>query len=170
MSELLEENYDYLAAGETSPPLGLEFDEEAGDALANPDESEAFPLSSEEDVEGLLWLGYLTATDTVFGHRFTLRTITHGEKLAVSLVTKEYEDTLGMADAYAAATIAASLVMLDGHPFGASLDVAEDPVRRIEANFKLVKRWFDPVIQALYQKYAQLRVRQELAFHNLQSK
>src|SRR5882672_2867157 len=58
--------------------------------------NEQFSEQISQDVEGLLYLGYLTTDVQVYGHHFTLKTLTRGERLAVAQVTKEYQDTLSL--------------------------------------------------------------------------
>lgn len=160
---IIEPDQDFSLAGQQ--PRGFEFDGEALNAV----EVDAFPEDIQQDVDGLMWLGYLSDSFELFGHQFTIRTLTRGERLAITQLTKEYEETLGMADAYQTAVVAASLMVIDGRPL-ADLQPGGKVISRIRENFDIVQKWYDPVIEALYERVGQLNVRQQVAFVELQSK
>ena len=139
------------------------------EGVSNPAPVEDFDPQHKEAVEGLLWLGYLTSTFTLHGHKFTIKTLTRGERLAVTQVAKPYEETLGLAMAITTATVAACLVMVDDQPFNPSLG----PVAlttRIEDNFRIISDWYDPVIEGIVREYNNLTIKQTAAFTELQSK
>ena len=73
-----------------------------------------FPDEVNEDVDGLIWLGYLEDVVDYCGHEFVIRTLRSEEQLLASLVTKEYTDTLGQAKAWVAAHVGLALVSIDG--------------------------------------------------------
>lgn len=148
-------------------PRGMQFTEEAGDNLVNAIPADQF--IDQEGIEGLLWLGYLTDTFDLYGHTFVVRTLTRGERMACTLVAKEWEDTLGMAAAYETATVAAALQFIDGEPFQPQLQ-STDPQYRIKQNFLRVQNWYEPVVQALGRKIQLLHIRQIEAFNELESK
>lgn len=162
---IIEPDQDFSLAGQQ--PRGFAFDTDA--QTLNVVEAEAFPEDIQRDVDGLMWLGYLSDSFELFGHQFTIRTLTRGERLAITQLTKEYEETLGMADAYSTAIVAASLMVIDGRPL-ADLQPGKSAISRIRENFDLVQKWYDPVIEALYERVGQLTVRQQVAFVELQSK
>lgn len=138
--------------------------------LVNLEPADEFDPRHKEAIDGLLWLGFLTETITYYGHKFTIKTLTRGERLAVTMVSKEYEDTLGMAMALETATVAAALISVDNRPLNPELSPNQDPMTRIQDNFELIKDWYDVIIESLYQSYTQLLVRQVQAFIELQSK
>jgi len=109
-----EQDQDYAAASEA--PHGFEFGGSVASPVLNPVEADEFPPAAKDAIDGLLWLGYLSEDFELFGHRFTIKTLTRGDRLAASLLTKEWEETLGLADAYQTATVAASLMAVDGQP------------------------------------------------------
>ena len=158
---------DFAAAEEA--PHGFQFGERDGEAVLEPVTAPAFPSSAMEPVSGLLWLGYLAEDVPLFGHVFAIKTLTRGEKLAVASLTKEWEDTLGLSDAYQAATVAASLLSVDGQPV-MELDPAADRSAAIARTFARVKGWYDPVLGALFERVNDLEQRQVAAFIALQSK
>lgn len=159
---IIEPDSDF---GLANAPPGFEFDQENLNAV----EADTFPPQIQVDVDGLMWLGYLTDSFELFGHSFTIRTLTRGERLAISQLTKEYEDTLGMADAYQTAVVAASLIVIDGRPL-IDLEMNTSTMSRIRQNFEIIQKWYDPVIEALYERVGQLTIRQQIAFVELQSK
>lgn len=122
-----------------------------------------------QDVEGLLWLGKLTHNCTLYGHTFTLRTLTRGERLSVALFVREYEETLGLADAMQTAYLALSIETVDGRALTSPLgpETAEERLRR---NFNTVHQWFDPVLEALWLEYKVLTNRAIAAFQELEGK
>jgi hypothetical protein len=156
-----------FAAAEAPP--GFEFGERDGETVLEPIEASGFPDSAMEPVAGLLWLGYLTDSATLFGHSFVIKTLTRGEKLTVAILTKEWEETLGLADAYQAATVAASLLSVDSQPL-VDLDPSADRAAAVGRTFDRVKGWYGPVLDALFERVNDLEQRQIAAFIALQSK
>lgn len=124
------------------------------------------------DVEGLLFLGYLTDHFELWGHSFTIRTLRRGERLAIAQIVQDWENTLGYADAFQTAYVAACMMEVDNRPLAMPLEPGEEkrPLTWIRRNFEIVNRWFDPVIEQVYEKYSNLLNRQTLAFIELQGK
>ncbi len=153
-------------------PQGLEFSAEAGDALVVPAQAptDKFDPRFKDDIDGLVWLGFLTDTFTMYGHTFTIQTLTRGERMAVTQVAKPYEDTLGAGMALGTATVAACILMVNGMPLNPAFTHDEAPLSRINANFEIVSKWFDPLIEAIYAKFTELQMRQIDAFYELESK
>lgn len=167
MSQHDYEDQDYRAA---EAPHGFEFGGTPDAPVLNAVETaDTFPSDSMEAINGLIWLGYLSDSFALFGHHFVVRTLTRGDRLAVTLLTKEWEDTLGMADAYQTAVVAAALVEVDGHPL-TEIVPRPDRTEQIRANFGLVRTWYEPVVEAVFERVARLNVRQEAAFTALQAK
>jgi len=157
-----------LAAAEA--PHAFQFGEAGGEPTLSPIEATSdFPDQAMDPVQGLLWLGYLTEEVWLFGHTFTIKTLTRGEKLAVALATKEWEDTLGLADAYQTVTVAAALMEVDHVPI-ASLDRGADRTAVVGQVFERVRGWYDPVVEALFERVIALEKRQVAAFMALQGK
>ena len=162
-----EADQDFGPAGFT-----VERDSETDQPMLNATSVEEFDPKIYDDVEGLLFLGYLTANVNVFGHNFVIKTLRRGERLACALLVKEYEESLGMGDALETAYVAASILSLDGRPLSAALGPEEerDPMQRIRANFERVVKWYDPVIESVYIEYGNLLMRQAAAFGELELK
>lgn len=127
-----------------------------------------FSPESAQDVNGLLVLGALTHAVAYGGHNFVLRTLRAGEEIAVTLVTKEYADTLGYAKAYAIATVSAALELVDYMPMYEAL--GPDMSTPIRQKFTTVSQWYWPVVEKLYNEYLVLLERQINAFEELQVK
>lgn len=161
-----EPDPDYLSLGSVRMA-----NDPSGYLVANAVEAEEFDPSISEDVEGLLLLGYLTTSATIYGHNFILKTLARGEKLAVARFVKAYEDTLGIADALETATLALSIISVDGRPLTIPLSEADRaPEVTLARNFSVIAKWFDPVLNALYLEYQDLRNRADEAFLELQGK
>lgn len=128
-----------------------------------------FPPEVAEEVIGLLYLGQLTSDVHWAGHNFTLRTLKTGEELAVALLLKDFTDNIGMAKAYATATVAAALESVDGRPLIGALG----PDVRVSIGDKhqyLSENWYWPVIEFLYNEYLKLLERQIAAFQAFEGK
>lgn len=164
-----EPDADFSAAGDL--PLGFErIETEDGDVLVNAQKADEFDPRHANDVEGLLFLGYLTDEFELFGHTFIIRTLRRGERLACALVVKEWEETLGIGDALETAYVSASLMSVDGRALTAPLGPSENPIVRIRSNFGQVSKWYDYVVESIYQRYSALLVRQHAAFTELEGK
>lgn len=152
--------------------FGIEFanDPETGQVVVNLEKADEFDERIGQDVEGLLWLGRLTSDVEIFGHSFTLRTLTRGERLACALFVHDYEDTLGLADALQTAYLSLAIELVDGRPLSIPLEQRESTEARLSRNFAIVQRWYDPVLEALFAEYNLLIVREAEAFRELEGK
>ena len=91
-------------------------------STVNPLGAEVFPEEWKQPFEGLLYLGYLhKEIKKIPFHTFVVRTLTVNEKLEITLVTKDYQDTVGYGRAYRAAVVAAGLESVDGRELILSL-------------------------------------------------
>ena len=128
-----------------------------------------FPDDVVEDVDGLLWLGYLEDNVEFCGHEFVIRTLRLEDEMLAGLVSKEYIDSLGQAKAWIAAQVALALVSVDGDeafcpPAGPS---KKESAR---ARFKYVtSNWFEPTVNYLYSQYAELIERQAKALEEMEN-
>lgn len=129
---------------------------------------DAFPHSVREDIDGLIWLGYLEAQMPFCGHDFVIRTLRGDEELLAGLVVKDYTETLGQAKAHVWSTIALALVAVDG---------AEDfcppatPNKKdyARARFQWVTtNWYWPTARAIFNRYSELLGRQQEALDALE--
>lgn len=161
-----EPDPDYSSLGSVL----LSTDAETGRLVANAAEVEEFDPRIENDLEGLLYLGYLTKNCSIFTHQFVLKTLTRGEKLAILRYCADYDDTMGIGDALETATLALAVVTANGRPLSVALTKEETAEDRLQRNFPIVAKWYDPVLEELYLEYQELVQRMNAAFAALQSK
>lgn len=167
-------NYEFVPEAERDlSHFGITFDndEETGQVLVNLEKTaEEFDSRIGQDLEGLLYLGRLTSDCEIYGHSFTLRTLTRGERLAASLFVQEYESSLGLADALQTAFLSLSIELVDGRPLSIPLEQRESTEARLTRNFAIIRNWYDPVLEALYAEYQKLIMREVDAFRELEGK
>lgn len=149
---------------------GLAIQPETGKTFLTSMPEEEFDPQYKDDVDGLLWLGYLTRSCPLYGHHFILKSLTRGERLAVTLVAQEYSETVGLGMAMESATVSASLLTKNGVPFHPKLSETQDPIIRIREAFQEVNSWYDPLIEALFTQYKFLNLRVAQAFAELEGK
>ena len=119
-----------------------------------------FPDEVMEDVDGLLWLGYLDDVIEFCGHEFVIRTLRLEDEMLAGLITKEYADTMSETKAFVTAQVALALVSVDGDenfcpPAGPnSKDYARARFNYVASN------WYEPTVAYIYTKYADLLERQ----------
>jgi len=116
--------------------------------------SDSFPEKWKQEFEGLLYLGYLRkeVLDIPF-HKFVVRTLTINEKLEISLLTKEYVDTIGYGRAYRAAVVAAGLETVDGR----TLLPSNKGTNVLRQKFEyVINSWYDAVIDVLFKHIDEL--------------
>lgn len=119
-----------------------------------------FPDRVQEDVEGLIWLGYLEEAFDFCGHNFVIRTLRGEEELLAAAVTKEYVETLGQSRAWVWAVISLSLVSVDGDEAFCP-PIGPDRQAYARARFAYVtQNWYWPVAAAIFQRYTALQERQ----------
>jgi hypothetical protein len=53
-----------------------------------------FPDEVANDVDGLMWLGFLEDTIEFCGHEFVIRTLKLEDEMLAGLVTKDYKDSV----------------------------------------------------------------------------
>jgi len=108
----------------------------------------SFPDEWKREFEGLLYLGHLEKEVTSIPfHTFVVRTLTVNEKLEVSLLTKDFVDTIGYGRAYRAAVVAAGLQSVDGRALVPS--TTQKNVLRQKYEY-VINGWYDPVVDILF--------------------
>ena len=105
-------------------------------------------------LEGLLFLGALRDTFTWLGHTFQIRTLNTAEHLEVALLHAKYAPTIGDAKAYQTLLVSACLDRVDGQPV--SVPLTSDGESLVEDRFRVVSRYFPPVIDHIYDRYSVL--------------
>lgn len=106
---------------------------------------------------GLLYLGRLEETFTLWGHEFVIRTLTTEEIAEIALIAKPYQDTLAQNAVYAAAVVAACVVTVDGQALPESIVRGDNSLASTKFPY-VMKKWFPPVRDGIYQKYFALEV------------
>jgi hypothetical protein len=107
--------------------------------------------------QGLLYLGALTKEFEWLGHSFVIRTLTTDELLAVPLIIKDWEDTIGHPRAYATAMVALATVSVDGESLPTPVMTHSNNYAWALQKFNYVKgRWFVYTIDHVYSQYLEL--------------
>lgn len=129
---------------------------------------DAFPEGVRNDIDGLIWLGYLEDRFSFCGHDFVIRILRGDEELLAAVAIKDYVETLGQAKAHVWSTIALALVSVDG---------AEDfcpPATPNKQDFARARfqwaasNWYWPTALHIYGKYGELLQRQQEALEALE--
>jgi hypothetical protein len=132
-------------------------------------DNDAFPDSVVDDVDGLIWLGYLEDVVEFCGHEFVIRTLRADEVLLSTLITKEYAETIGQGKAWVAAQIALALVSVDGdEEFCPRATHNKKDYARARFNY-VTSNWYEATINHIYQSYATLLDRQALAIEETEN-
>lgn len=127
---------------------------EAGDPLPE------FDDRYREDFEGLAFIGSLSKQFEWLGHRFVVRTLTVDELLAVTLLTKEFDQSMGAGLAYRTAMAAMATVTVDGKELPIPFQSEPEDFAWAYQRFNHVKaRWFQFTVDAVYGEYLELEDR-----------
>jgi hypothetical protein len=102
---------------------------------------------------GLAYLGALTNDFEWLGHKFIIRTLTADEELAVPLLIREWENTVGAQRAYVMAVAALCTVTIDDSAL--PTPIAEEPgYAWAFQKFNYAKaRWFHYTFDKIYEQY-----------------
>lgn len=109
-----------------------------------------------EPFSGLLYLGSLSTSVTIWGHDFLLATPSQTERMQIGPLIKDYIDTVSGPLAYSTAFVAASLVEIDGRPL--PRPVTNDPKENaLAGRFRWVQHnMHKPVVDELYSRALEL--------------
>lgn len=145
-------SYDPTALGpkEEQDPTGTLRDDE-GNLLPTFDQKYA------DQFTGLLYIGALSDEFEWLGHRFVIRTLRDGEKLAVAQIIKPYQETMGSDLAYANAMVGMCVVSVDGE----ELPIPIGETRRVNEwghlRFEYVRdNWFSFTTNEIFNRYLAL--------------
>lgn len=117
------------------------------------------------DLMGLLELGSLNEEIDIYGRKVLLKTLTIGEQLEVALLTKDYIGTSEELMAICAATVAASIVTIDGNPMIMEIGPNES---LLALKFRFVREnLYWTIIRLVYQEYLDLSERAEEALKEI---
>lgn len=134
----------------------------------SPEAIAGFPEAVQNDVEGLLWLGYLEDDFSFCGHHFVIRTLRGDEELLAGLVTREYSETMAQAKAQVWSTIALALVAVDDDEDFCP-PATRDKKVYARARFQYAtSQWFWPIALFIYNRYSTLLERQAQAIKELE--
>ena len=132
-------------------------------------DEDRFPDEVAEDVDGLLWLGYLENYFDYCGHDFVIRTLKMEDQLLCALVTKEYATTVGEGKAWVAAQVALALVSVDGDEnFCEQATFDKKDYARARFNY-VISKWYEPTIVRIYEEYIKLLDRQAAALEAMEN-
>ena len=122
------------------------------------------PVTLEE--ESYLTSGHKTRTVRIGHHSIILRTLKVGEEFEVAIVSDKYKDTIEGNRSYMTAAVAASVQSIDGMPLITQALGPQD--ESIEAKFNFVQEnFYWPVIESLYEEYAELMREQQKVINTL---
>lgn len=132
-------------------------------------EDDRFPDAVADDVDGLLWLGYLEDSFDYCGHDFVIRTLKMEDQLLCSLVTKEYAATIGEGKSWISAQVAMALVSVDGDEnFCPPASHDKRDYARARFNY-VISKWYEPTIIRIYESYVDLLTRQANALEAMEN-
>lgn len=115
----------------------------------------------------LVSLGQLEEDFEFCGHTFGLKTLRADEDLAVGVVLKEFEGSMKEAQAWACAHAAMALTHIDhDDAFCPPSGPSKVAFAKARMNY-LTQGFYFPVIAAIYEKYAELNVRQNETIEKL---
>lgn len=149
---------------ETEPGPVTPTVEETTQAATTDDEGQLpdeFDPKFREPFNGLLFIGALTYSFTLLGHRFKIKTVGIDDLLEVGLITAKYKGTLGESRAYSTAMVAASLMSVDGKQLPQPLTMDPDDTALANAYEYIRGHYFPPIVDALYLKYLELEAQVE---------
>jgi hypothetical protein len=123
-----------------------------------------FPDDLRADFQALLAGKPLIRTFHWLGHRYTIRApLTSGELMEVGLLTKPFADSLGATKAYQVAVLAGCVIRYDDEPMPIPAKTAKATLTDIDPTlldrFNLIRQWFPPTVDALYEQYLLLEGR-----------
>lgn len=119
--------------------------------------AKAFPERWRERLTGLMFLGRLEEDVEWLGHKFVIRTRTAGEQIEAGIVMQPAVGTRVEMKAWQAATVAAGLSSVDGGPLIVPLNINVEVSLRERYEY-ILKNWYPPTIDVLYQRILALEV------------
>lgn len=132
-------------------------------------ENDGFPDEVVDDVDGLLWLGFLEDEFQFCGHDFVIRTLRLEDEMVAGLASKDYKDSLSQGKAWVASQVGMALVSIDGdEDFCPQAGPNKKDFAR--ARFQYVTRnWYEPTINHIYARYVRLLERQEKVMEEMEN-
>jgi hypothetical protein len=131
--------------------------------------NDSFPDEVVEDVDGLLWLGFLEDYVEFCGHDFVIRTLRLEEEMLAGLAAKDYEGSLSQTKALIAAQVGMALVSVDGdEAFCPAAGPNRKDYARARFNY-VIKNWYEPTINHIYLSYLDLLRRQSKVLEEMEN-
>jgi hypothetical protein len=130
---------------------------------------DGFPEEVIEDVDGLLWLGFLEDAVDFCGHNFVIRTLRLEEEMLAGLAVKDYTGSLSETKALIAAQVGMALVSVDGDE---SFCPQAGPNKKdyARARFQyVISNWYEPTINHIYISYLDLLRRQSKVLEEMEN-
>lgn len=136
------------SGGDTSGEDGEAAPQEQAQAAEAP--TPEFDPKYREPMTGLLYLGRLTDSFTLWGHEFVIKTLTTEEMTEAALFTATYEGTRAANSVYQTACVALAIVTVDGEPLPNPLGPNDSG---LAAKFSYVsKNWYPAVRERIWEK------------------
>lgn len=131
---------------------------EIKEAAAKEEETEPVLTDEEEDeAVDLVNAGRKERWPVVFGRRIHLRTLTIGEELKVSEITKPYIGTDGWGRAYRTAVVAAAIRTMDGKLlFNPMSDKEFDEI--IKHKYEILMEYYPLGVDQIYSEYREMEL------------
>lgn len=129
---------------------------------------DGFPTKVRENVEGLMFLGYLEESFEFCGHQFVIRTLRGDEELLAGLVTKEFVNSMAQERAWVWALVSLCLTVVDGDPEFCPRVVKSDRDYARQRFQYCTKKWFWPLAVHIHEKYVALLKEQQEAMEAME--
>ena len=132
------------------PPSSITLDEEALPGL-NEKIEEGFDPKYAEALHGLMYVGSLSHSFEWIGHKFIIHSLSANEQLAVAVLMKPWAGTIGESMAFTIASVAMSIVTVDGEALPVPFQAESDSISWARQRFDYVKsRWFMSTIDLVF--------------------
>lgn len=103
-----------------------------------------------EAFTGLMYIGYLEKTVTIYGHTFDLQTPSQNERLEAGILHKQYINSLSSEIAWAAITVSLYLRSVDGQPLPEPIGPKDSGLS--DRFFWVINNLKNVVIQQVYEE------------------
>lgn len=111
-----------------------------------------FDPKHREAFEGLLYLGRLQDTFSLWGHTFVVRTLTTEQLAEIGLLVKPYQGSAVENAVYQSAVVAASVVTVDGKALPSAITIDDSDTLGAVRFPYVMRNWMPPVREAVYNK------------------
>lgn len=140
----------------------------------SPMPEENFDPQVDNDVVGLLFLGFLSRTAHVLGHTFVLKSLNGAEDLAVAQLVDEQPGLASQGKALMYAQVAASLLTVDGRSVLTQRIEQEassaELIERLRLKIDYILKYHPAVVERLFEEYQELQLRVNAALRDYEGK